>query len=148
MKILHKKALLNYLLILGLASTPVVAAAQTIIVYKSPTCGCCTGWVDYLRDEGFSIETIDLEDLDPIKEKYGVKRQLQSCHTALVDGYVIEGHVPVDDIRRVLKEKPDIRGLTAPGMPPMSPGMASLVPKNYDVLSFDEEGGIEVYSSY
>lgn len=148
MKTDFNRALLNYLLILGLAFAPAVWAEQTITVYKSPTCGCCTGWVDYLRDEGFSVETIDLQDLDPIKEKYGVNRQLQSCHTALVDGYVVEGHVPVDDIRRMLNEKPDIRGLTAPGMPPMSPGMASLVPKNYDVLSFDNKGGVEVYSHY
>lgn len=143
-----KKTLLNYLLVLPLALTTVIASAQTVTVYKSPTCGCCTGWVDYLRNEGFAVETIDLQNLDPIKEKYGVSRQLQSCHTALVDGYVVEGHVPVDDIRRMLKEKPEITGLTAPGMPAMSPGMASLEPKNYDVLSFDEAGGVEVYSRY
>ncbi len=143
-----KKTLFNYLLILSLGSASVVASAQNVTVYKSPTCGCCTGWVDYLRDEGFTVETIDLQNLDPIKEKYGVSPRLQSCHTALVDGYVVEGHVPVGDIRRMLAEKPDVTGLTAPGMPMMSPGMASLEPKDYDVLSFDEAGDIEIFSSY
>ena len=135
-------------LTLGLLLSPVIAAAQTVTVYKSPTCGCCTGWVDYLRDEGFRVETIDLQNLDPIKQEHGISRQLQSCHTALVDGYVVEGHVPVDDIRRMLKEKPEITGLTAPGMPAMSPGMASLRPKDYDVLSFDAGGNVEIYSRY
>lgn len=127
---------------------PVNATAQTVTVYKSPTCGCCNGWIDYLRDEGFSVEAIDLQNLDSIKQQHGVTPELQSCHTALVDGYVVEGHVPVNDIRRLLKEKPDIKGLTAPGMPAMSPGMASLVPKNYDVLSFDDDGEIKIYSRY
>ena len=142
------KTLLSPLLAVALLLSPAVAAAQTVTVYKSPTCGCCEGWVDYLRDEGFSVETIDLQNLDPIKAQYGVSPQLQSCHTALVDGYVIEGHVPVNDIRRVLDEKPDITGLTAPGMPMMSPGMASLEPRDYDVLSFDEQGNVDVYSRY
>jgi hypothetical protein len=123
-------------------------AAQTVTVYKSPTCGCCNGWVDYLRDNDFEVEIFDVQDLDPIREQYGVDRQLQSCHTALVDGYVIEGHVPVNDIRRLLEEKPDIKGLSAPGMPALSPGMASLTPKNYNVLSFDKYGKVEVFSKY
>ena len=133
-------------LILG-AHAP-ATLAQNVVVYKSPTCGCCSAWVDYLRDNDFTVETIDLDNLDAIKDTHGISRGLQSCHTALVDGYVIEGHVPVDDIERLLDEKPEIKGLSAPGMPMMSPGMASLTPKGYDVMSFDEAGNVEVYSRY
>ena len=87
--------------------------------------------------------------MDAIKENLGVNdSHLKSCHTAVVEGYVVEGHVPVADIERLLKEKPPIAGLTAPGMPMYSPGMASIEPKNYDVLSFDHEGNVEVYSRY
>jgi len=123
--------------------------AKTITVYKSPTCGCCGGWVDYLRDNGFSVETHNTEALRDIKAKFGLTDgRLMSCHTAIVDGYVVEGHVPVDDIRRLIDEKPEIVGITAPGMPQMSPGMSSLVPKGYDVLSFDAKGDTELFSRY
>ncbi len=148
MKTLMMRTFLNAFLVVALGSYAGQLAAQTVTVYKSPTCGCCTGWINYLRDNNFEVEAYDVQNLDPIKEQYGVDHHLQSCHTALVDGYVVEGHVPVDDIRRLLKEKPDIKGLTAPGMPPLSPGMASLTPKNYDVLSFDEDGKVEVFSEY
>ena len=148
MKTVKLRIFVNAFFALLIASQPSLSAEQGVTVYKSPTCGCCTGWVDYLQDNGLQVKIIDLQDLDPIKKKYGVSRQLQSCHTALVDGYVIEGHVPVDDIRRLVKEQPEITGLTAPGMPPMSPGMASLKPKGYDVLSFDRKGKTEIYSSY
>lgn len=121
-----------------------------ITVYKSPTCGCCSGWVTYLKNEGLSVTAIDTDDVDTVKAENGLTDQkLMSCHTALVDGYVIEGHVPVADIKKLLSEKPkDIIGLTAPGMPMYSPGMASLIPKDYDVLSFTESGETAVYSSY
>ena len=125
------------------------ATAETITVYKSPTCGCCNGWVDYLRDEGFTVETIETDVLTEIKADHGLTDgRLMSCHTALVDGYVVEGHVPVNDIRRLIEEKPDIVGITAPGMPQMSPGMNSLIPKEYDVLSFNKDGEVKVFSRY
>jgi hypothetical protein len=124
-------------------------SAKTITVYKSPTCGCCTGWIDYLRDNGFQVETHDTDALNDIKQQYGLTDQrLMSCHTAVIDGYVVEGHVPVDDIRRLLDEKPDILGITAPGMPPLAPGMGSLEPKDYNVLIFDKEGNIGLFSRY
>jgi hypothetical protein len=148
MPTLMTRTFLNAFLMMALGSYAGQLAAQTVTVYKSPTCGCCTGWVDYLRDNDFEVEIFDVQDLDPIREQYGVDRHLQSCHTALVDGYVVEGHVPVNDIRRLLEEKPDIKGLSAPGMPALSPGMASLTPKNYNVLSFDEFGKVEVFSKY
>jgi hypothetical protein len=93
--------------------------------------------------------THDVDSLAKIKADLGLTdNRLRSCHTAVVDGYVVEGHVPVGDIQRLITEKPDIIGISAPGMPQMSPGMASTEPKDYDVLSFDKEGNIELFSSY
>ncbi len=137
------------------AATGVVAqlvaesSRPEVVVYKSATCGCCNGWVTYLEDEGFAVKAINHEDVDQIKAEHGLTNSaLKSCHTALVDGYVIEGHVPVADIDRLLAERPDIVGLTAPGMPMNSPGMNSLIPKDYDVLAFRKDGSSRVYSSY
>ena len=123
-------------------------AGQPIVVYKAPSCGCCAGWVDYLQKRGFQVTVHDRADLSDIKARYGIRAELRSCHTAVVDGYAIEGHVPADDIWRLLEERPRITGLTAPGMPLMSPGMNSIEPKGYDVLSFDAEGGSAVVSRY
>ena len=121
-----------------------------ITVYKSATCGCCKEWVTYLEEEGYQVSAIDHDNMDSIKTKFGLTDpKLHSCHTAIVDGYVIEGHVPANDIERLLNERPtDIKGLSAPGMPMMSPGMASRTPNDYDVLSFTDSGDIQVYSQY
>lgn len=136
-------------LLLLVAGAHAAEPANTITVYKTPTCGCCGGWVDYLRDKGFLVESHDMQTLSDIKAKLGLTDpRLMSCHTAVIDGYVVEGHVPADDIRRLVSEQPDIVGITAPGMPQMSPGMHSEIPKDYDVLSFDADGNIEVFSSY
>ena len=122
---------------------------QLITVYKSASCGCCKKWVSYLEDEGFSVKSINHDDVDMIKAENGLTDpSLKSCHTALVDGYVIEGHVPANDIERLLSERPKMVGLAAPGMPMMSPGMNSLIPQGYDVLSFSENGAATVFSSY
>jgi len=102
---------------------PVSAGAQEMKVYKSPWCGCCGSWVGHMRGAGFDVTVVEVEDLAPIKSEYGVPEELQSCHTALVDGYVIEGHVPAADVRRLLSERPDGVGLSVPGMPVGSPGM-------------------------
>ncbi len=128
-------------------------AAQTVnqlmVVHKSPTCGCCQKWVDYLEEEGFSVEVHNHDDLNPIKESLGMNNpKLYSCHTATIGNYLIEGHVPASDIKKILSEKPDIAGLTAPGMPMMSPGMNSRTPKDYAVLSFTDNGESEIYSQY
>lgn len=121
-----------------------------ITVYKSPTCGCCKDWVTYLEEEGFNVTAIDHDDVDTIKVKYGLPDpKLKSCHTAIVEGYLVEGHVPASDIERLLRTRPtNIKGLSAPGMPMMSPGMASRTPKDYAVLSFTESGETAVYSQY
>jgi hypothetical protein len=119
-------------------------------MYKSPTCQCCTGWAEHLRQAGFTVIENKQEDMDAIKSKYGVPEKLASCHTAIVDGYVIEGHVPAADVTRLLKEKPKVAGLTAPGMPMQSPGMqaSGLQPKSYNVLAFDKNGKSHVFTHY
>lgn len=95
----------------------------TVIVHKTPTCGCCGNWVQHLQREGFSVVVKDSADLSPIKQRLGVPPAKASCHTAEVSGYFVEGHVPASDIRRILSERPAIRGLVLPGMPAGSPGM-------------------------
>jgi len=126
------------------------ATDHKIVMYKSPTCGCCGNWADHLRDAGFQVSEIKREDMDTIKAKYGVPDNLASCHTATIDGYIIEGHVPAADVQRLLKERPDIAGLTAPGMPQNSPGMQDKgqKPQGYDVLAFDKNGKATVFSHY
>ena len=127
-----------------------VVQTSEITVYKSPTCGCCKEWVTYLEEEGFKVTAIDHDDVDSIKAKYGLPApELKSCHTAIVDEYLVEGHVPASDIERLLSERPsNIKGLSAPGMPMMSPGMSSRTPKDYAVLSFTESGETAVFSQY
>ena len=121
-----------------------------VVMYKSPNCDCCTDWADHLRQSGFTVVEHQRDDMDNIKSKHGVTKKLASCHTAIVDGYVIEGHVPAADIARLLKQRPKVVGLTAPGMPMQSPGMqkAGLTPKNYDVLAFDADGTSRVFTHY
>lgn len=140
------------LLAFGLGCTAPAADGPKveITVYKSPTCGCCEEWVKHLIKEGFDVTAHDRDDMDAIKAEHGVFRSLISCHTALVDGYVIEGHVPAGDIRRLLAERPQIHGLSAPGMPQKSPGMQApgKKPEGYDVLSFDGNGRSQVFHRY
>ena len=112
-----------------------------IVVYKSPTCGCCTKWAEILSEAGFDVEANNVKNLAAIKAELGVGRALSSCHTAVVDDrYVVEGHVPVEQIRRMLQEQPDIKGLAVPNMPIGSPGMEGPNPVPYEVLAFDENG--------
>jgi len=130
-----------------------VLAAQAdlpeVVVYKTPTCGCCSKWVAHLRDAGFKVRTIDLEDLDPIRRDWKVPPKLASCHTAKVGRYVIEGHVPAADIRRLLETQPRVDGLSVPGMPIGSPGMEQgNVVEPYDVLSFNAAGETSVFASH
>lgn len=103
-----------------------------------------------MRDNGYNVQVKDTNDLNKVKKDYNVPATLQSCHTAIVDGYIIEGHVPVEDVQRLLAERPDIVGLGVPGMPIGSPGMEveGAAGQPYDVLAFDKNGNIEVYASY
>lgn len=124
--------------------------ATRIQVFKTATCGCCTKWIDHLEAAGFEVEAKDLPDLAALKSENGVPGELVSCHTALVDGYVLEGHVPAADIERLLSERPDVRGLAVPEMPLGSPGMEHPDPSRhqaYDVLSFGPSG-VRVYASH
>jgi hypothetical protein len=138
------------LLIFSLVGISHAADPPKILVYKSPTCSCCEDWIDHLKAEGFDVTFEDRDDMDVVKAWQGVPQRLGSCHTALVDGYVIEGHVPAADIKRLLAEKLKVVGLSAPGMPQQAPGMqdASLPPKNYDIISFDAKGQMQVFSRY
>lgn len=122
--------------------------STVVTVYKSPTCGCCTAWADHLRKEGFRVVAIDTSDLEPIKRRHDVPHALGSCHTAVVGDYVIEGHVPVADIRRLLAERPAIRGLAVPGMPQGSPGMETGVKDSYQVVSFTRDGKTAVFAHH
>ena len=120
-----------------------------VVVYKSPTCGCCTKWVSYLRNNGFNVTQIDTQNIKTVKKNQGIPPTLESCHTAIVDGYVVEGHVPAKEIRRMLEEKPSIKGLTVPGMPIGSPGMEQGARKQpYDVVAIDVDGSTAIYESY
>ncbi|MEN8175496.1 MAG: DUF411 domain-containing protein [Pseudomonadota bacterium] len=116
------------------------------MVYKSPSCGCCGKWVDHLKAAGFKVDVENRRDLKPIKTEYGVPRHLQSCHTAKVGDYVVEGHVPADLITRMLEEQPDIKGLAVPGMPMGSPGMEGPRRDNYSILAMQHDGSTSVYA--
>jgi hypothetical protein len=134
--------LLNRLLIalaLTLAGVGAAQAATKITVYKSPTCGCCESYVGYLRENGFSVKAVDESDMDAIKDKYGMSH-MASCHTALLNGYVIEGHVPVAAIQKMLKEKPAIVGISAPGMPANSPGMGEMKKGTLTIYAIPKDG--------
>ncbi len=120
-----------------------------LLVNKTPWCGCCTLWAEQAEEAGFDVETREIDNLAPVKDALGVPATHASCHTAEIGGYVIEGHVPFDDIKRLLKEAPDARGLAVPGMPIGSPGMEQGERRQaYDVYLIDNEGNTAVYSHY
>lgn len=125
-----------------------IALAQEVTVYKSPTCGCCTKWVKHVQANGFTVAARDVPDVIPYKQKLGLPLGLGSCHTAVVDGYLIEGHVPAEDIRRLLAEQPEAKGLAVPGMPIGSPGMEGPRKDPYEVLLIDKEGQTSVYARH
>ena len=130
------------------ARTAIGAASPEVNVYKESTCGCCGNWVKHLRADGFTVKVNEVPDADVYRARSGVPVALASCHTAFVGGYVIVGHVPAEDIRRLLATRPDILGLTVPGMPPESPGMAAPHGPGYKVLSIDAKGFTRVFRSY
>jgi hypothetical protein len=135
--------------VIGLGISMSAQRGTTIEVYKTATCGCCALWVKHLQANGFTTRVTDMEDLTEIKKKHGVPAKATSCHTAIVDGYALEGHVPAADVRRLLKERPAVAGLAVPGMPLGSPGMEFGDTKQpYNVLTFDKGGALEVFSSY
>ena len=156
----------NKILILGLLITAGVAAflfwpgnespsdlfssGTEVVMYKNEGCQCCTKWGDHMMEGDFDVEEVPVPVLMQVKRDNGITRELASCHTAIVDGYVVEGHVPRADVERMLREKPDAVGLAVPGMPIGSPGMETpgRTPDSYDVLLVHNDGTTSVYSSY
>jgi hypothetical protein len=127
-------------------------ASPVVEVYKSATCGCCANWVKHLEAAGFTAHVTELSDdaLAEFKTKRQIPRPAQSCHTAIVDGYVLEGHVPAADLQRLLKERPKVAGVAVPGMPIGSPGMEvqGVKPQPFDVVTFDAKGTTAVFASH
>jgi hypothetical protein len=146
---------LAFLLVAGLAwSGSVWLEAQTsagakpqLTVYKSPTCGCCSLWIEHMKSNGFEVKSFDVDDIDAVKRERGVPAPAASCHTGIVNGYIVEGHVPADAVLKMLKDKPDIKGIAVPGMPVGSPGME--VPggqkQAYAIVSIDKAGKTAIY---
>ena len=151
MKTLSRRQLITFVSLF--AVTGVRTGAQkgpAVQVYKDPTCGCCALWVEHLRKAGFVATVTDVADMNALKTKHGVPPRARSCHTALVGDYVIEGHVPAEDVQRLLKQRPAVVGLAVPGMPIGSPGMevAGMKPQAYDVLAFDKAGQTTVFAAH
>lgn len=123
--------------------------AVQVTVFKSPTCGCCREWVEHLRKHAFAVTSKDTSDVSGVKRTARVPEALHSCHTAFVNGYVVEGHVPAADIQRLLREKPKVAGIAVPGMPAGSPGMEMGSRKDpYDVVAFKRDGSTSVFAKH
>ena len=149
--------LLYRILTIGFIACTMAARAEgietnkpiNIVVYRSPSCNCCGKWLEHLKKNNFNVKDIITDDVQSVKNKYGVLAEMTSCHTAIIDGYVVEGHVPSDDIKNLLKTKPKIVGISVPGMPKGTPGMEMGGKKDaYDVMSFDKENNYKVFNSY
>ncbi len=127
-------------------------ALPPMTVYKSPSCGCCKLWVDHAKSAGFTVREVNTDDLNTVKREMGIAPRLASCHTVVVGSYVVEGHVPADDVKRLLRERPaGVRGLAVPGMPIGSPGMEQGPPSQYEryqVLAFTATGTTSVFATH
>lgn len=135
---------------LALSLCATLALATDMKVYKSPTCGCCDKWGKAMEQAGFSEDTIKVDDMVKVKKQFNVPLELSSCHTAIIDGYVVEGHVPADEVKRLLELKPkDAIGIAVPGMPMESQGMEQGgTAEQYDVILFKKDGSQEVFATY
>lgn len=122
----------------NLSASEAVSAPVEVTVYKSPTCGCCSKWVDHMTASGFKVTAHDTSDMQSVKKQLGIPDDMASCHTSVVEGYLIEGHVPAADIQRLLRDKPKIAGLAVPGMVTGSPGMEGSRSDPYNVMAFGE----------
>jgi hypothetical protein len=133
----------------GVAATLRTSSADTpeIVVYKRVECGCCGHWIDHVKAAGFRVSVRNRSDLIDIKARYAITPAVASCHTAVVDGYAVEGHVPADVIKRLLRERPGVTGIAVPGMPGGAPGMEGPVRERYNVLTFDRSGIIRIYAT-
>ena len=142
--------LLTMTLLASMLVLQVSAATPAITVYKDPSCSCCAEWVKHLQANGFQVTVREVQNLGEYRQKYGVSRSVQSCHTAVIDGYTIEGHVPAAEIHRLLKERPQAKGLAVPGMPVGSPGMENRTGRrdSYSVVLFQANGTSSIYRHY
>ncbi len=131
-----------------LAGVALAQSTLNITVNKTPYCGCCKQWMTHLQANGFMVSGKDVDDTAPVRASLGMPAKLGSCHTAVIDGYVIEGHVPAEDIKRLLKEKPKAVGLVVPGMPLGSPGMESANPQPYETLLVMKDGSTKVWAKH
>ncbi len=118
----------------------------SMVVYKNEFCGCCNGWIEHLQEAGFDVEARNVQDLVSVKVDAGVPTDLSSCHTALIDGYVVEGHVPAHVIKQMLAERPEVAGIATPGMPVGSPGMEGANAQPYEVMAFEADGSRTTYA--
>ena len=133
----------------SLATMVLAQEAQKVEVYKSPTCGCCSLWVEHMKKSGFNVEIHEVRDVTPFRQRFGVPDAMTSCHTAVVGGYAIEGHVPAADIKRLLREKPKAAGLAVPGMVQGSPGMEQGQGKDpYNTVLFSADGKSSTFARH
>ncbi|CAG0982111.1 hypothetical protein RHDC1_01890 [Rhodocyclaceae bacterium] len=148
MKLKRNRLLVAALLALAAAGAGAEPLPE-VVMHKDPNCGCCGQWAEYLQANGFRVKTVMEDDMQSVKRRFAVPQRLTSCHTAKVGDYVIEGHVPASAIKRLLREKPAVAGLSVPGMPLGSPGMEVPGKKDaYDVVAFDKAGKIAVFESH
>ena len=124
------------------AKTPAARAATDAAVYLTPTCGCCGKWVDHLAAAGFNVKRTVTPDIDAVPARQRVPQNLRSCHTAVIGRYLVEGHVPADVVRQLLKDRPDVEGIAVPGMPIGSPGMEGPNPQPYAIVAFGKDGSV------
>lgn len=123
------------------------AASESMVVYKGPNCGCCQAWADAMKRAGFSVKTEDVSDITVVKDRYKIPSDLQGCHTAVVTGYYLEGHVPLEAVTKLLAEKPNLAGLSVPGMPIGSLGMGDNPGASYDVIATWKDGTSKLYQA-
>jgi hypothetical protein len=147
-----RREVLQLAVALAAAAVPVATFAQAgrrdtdMDVWKSPTCGCCALWVEHMRAHGFRVTATNVDDVAPLKRKHGVPPRLESCHTGIVGGYTVEGHVPADVVQQMLKTRPKIVGIAVPGMPMGSPGMEGPRTDPYEIIAFAADGKTSVFA--
>lgn len=145
---MRRRSFLGVCLLIPLHAALGQATDSAITVYKSESCGCCGAWVTYLRNNGFKVDARNVPDVSAWREKLGVPAALGSCHTATIGGYVVEGHVPAADIRRLLVQRPKARGIAVPAMPIGSPGMPGPRKDPFDTLLFQADGTYVIFARH
>lgn len=135
-------SLFTALLLVAGCSTKSPLAGQAVTVYKSQTCGCCGLYVKYMGQKGLAAETVGVDDIAPIKTKYGIPQMMESCHTTVIGQYVVEGHMPIEAVEKLMSEKPDIKGIAMPGMPYGSPGMPGSKQEPFVIYALQNDGGV------